>query len=137
MDTEGYLFITGRSKDVINRGGEIISPVEVEDAVVSHPRIDAAMAFSVTHNVLQVIRHNRFLNSSCLHLLLFVVHLSSTPKENTLRVDASCGYHHTPVLHNSCSRVGRDCRSCGLQETFLALSRQVERLVTCVSLAQW
>ncbi len=54
MDTEGYLFITGRSKDVINRGGEIISPVEVEDAVVSHPRIEAAMAFSVTHDVLQV-----------------------------------------------------------------------------------
>ncbi|BDA51313.1 probable peroxisomal-coenzyme A synthetase at N-terminal half [Coccomyxa sp. Obi] len=55
MDTEGYLFITGRSKDVINRGGEIISPVEVEDAVVSHPRIEAAMAFSVAHDVLQEV----------------------------------------------------------------------------------
>lgn len=54
MDTEGYLFITGRSKDVINRGGEIISPVEVEDAVVSHPRIEQAMAFATPHDVLQV-----------------------------------------------------------------------------------
>lgn len=54
MDTEGYLFITGRSKDVINRGGEIISPVEIEDAVITHPSIDSAMAFSVPHDVLQV-----------------------------------------------------------------------------------
>lgn len=54
MDTEGYLFITGRSKDVINRGGEILSPVEVEDAVTSHPRIEAAMAFSIPHDILQV-----------------------------------------------------------------------------------
>jgi acyl-CoA synthetase (AMP-forming)/AMP-acid ligase II len=54
MDTEGYLFITGRSKDVINRGGEIISPVEVEDAVVTHPCIEQVMAFATPHDVLQV-----------------------------------------------------------------------------------
>jgi acyl-CoA synthetase (AMP-forming)/AMP-acid ligase II len=54
MDAEGYLFVTGRSKDVINRGGEIISPVEVEEAVASHPHIEQAMAFPTPHDVLQV-----------------------------------------------------------------------------------
>ncbi|KAI9331586.1 hypothetical protein BDR26DRAFT_938321 [Obelidium mucronatum] len=53
LDADGYLFITGRSKEVINRGGEIISPVEVEDAVIRHPQIQTAIAFSVPHNVLQ------------------------------------------------------------------------------------
>lgn len=31
MDADGYLYITGRSKEVINRAGEVISPVEVEE----------------------------------------------------------------------------------------------------------
>ncbi|KAJ3243572.1 hypothetical protein HDU78_000332 [Chytriomyces hyalinus] len=53
LDEDGYLFITGRSKEVINRGGEIISPVEIEDAVLSHPRVLNAIAFSVPHTVLQ------------------------------------------------------------------------------------
>ena len=33
MDADGYLYVTGRSKEVINRGGEIISPAEVEEAL--------------------------------------------------------------------------------------------------------
>ncbi|KAI9204256.1 uncharacterized protein BJ171DRAFT_459609 [Polychytrium aggregatum] len=53
MDKEGYLFITGRSKEVINRGGEIISPVEIEDAVVAHPRVQQTLAYSIAHDVLQ------------------------------------------------------------------------------------
>jgi hypothetical protein len=55
MDEEGYLFITGRSKEVINRGGEIISPMEVEEAVMSHQDIDACAAFSALHDVLQEV----------------------------------------------------------------------------------
>ncbi|GAB7358651.1 hypothetical protein MBLNU230_g3880t1 [Neophaeotheca triangularis] len=64
VDSEGYLFITGRSKEVINRGGELISPFEVEDAVVaaaSDPasptagRISKALALSVNHDVLQEV----------------------------------------------------------------------------------
>ncbi|TID27890.1 putative peroxisomal-coenzyme a synthetase [Venturia nashicola] len=62
MDENGYLFITGRSKEVINRGGEIISPFEIEEAVMTttnsqsspiHGRISAALAFSVPHDTLQ------------------------------------------------------------------------------------
>ncbi|GAB5593410.1 hypothetical protein Unana1_08310 [Umbelopsis nana] len=53
LDAEGYLYITGRSKEIINRGGEIISPFEIENAVVAHPRVSQAMAFSVPHETLQ------------------------------------------------------------------------------------
>ena len=55
MDEDGYLFITGRSKEVINRGGEIISPMEVEESVTSHPDIDLCAAFSALHDVLQEV----------------------------------------------------------------------------------
>ncbi|KAJ3030794.1 hypothetical protein HDV00_008707 [Rhizophlyctis rosea] len=53
LDKEGFLFITGRSKEVINRGGEIISPMDVESSVLSHPRVANALAFSVPHAVFQ------------------------------------------------------------------------------------
>lgn len=55
LDHDGYLYITGRSKEVINRGGEIISPMEVEEAVMSHPDVSTCAAFSVSHNLLQEV----------------------------------------------------------------------------------
>jgi acyl-CoA synthetase (AMP-forming)/AMP-acid ligase II/acetyltransferase-like isoleucine patch superfamily enzyme len=64
LDKDGFLYITGRSKEVINRGGELISPFEVEEAIVSaasrpgshiYGRISKALAFSVTHDVLQEV----------------------------------------------------------------------------------
>ena len=39
---------------LLHRGGEIILPAEVEDAVGSHPSVHAAMAFPVQHDILQV-----------------------------------------------------------------------------------
>jgi acyl-CoA synthetase (AMP-forming)/AMP-acid ligase II len=55
MDADGYLYITGRAKEVINRGGEIISPMEVEEAVNAHPDVQTCVAFSVSHSVLQEV----------------------------------------------------------------------------------
>ncbi len=39
LDEDGYLFITGRMKDVINRGGEKIAPREVEEILLEHPLV--------------------------------------------------------------------------------------------------
>src|SRR3954468_942132 len=44
VDDEGYLFVLGRGDDVIIRGGENISPVEIEDALMRHPGVAAAAA---------------------------------------------------------------------------------------------
>ncbi|KAG7094544.1 putative NRPS-like protein biosynthetic cluster [Marasmius oreades] len=55
LDKDGYLFITGRSKEIINKGGEVISPFEVEEAVSIAGKgiLKATLAFSVEHDVLQ------------------------------------------------------------------------------------
>eukprot|EP00529_Nitzschia_sp_RCC80_P002669 CAMPEP_0113509814 /NCGR_PEP_ID=MMETSP0014_2-20120614/37784_1 /TAXON_ID=2857 /ORGANISM="Nitzschia sp." /LENGTH=1713 /DNA_ID=CAMNT_0000405685 /DNA_START=253 /DNA_END=5390 /DNA_ORIENTATION=+ /assembly_acc=CAM_ASM_000159 len=55
LDTDGYLYITGRSKEVINRGGEIISPMEVEEAIQKHPDVKMCAAFAAPHDILQEI----------------------------------------------------------------------------------
>jgi acyl-CoA synthetase (AMP-forming)/AMP-acid ligase II len=47
MDTEGYLFLAGRADDVIVRGGENISPAEIEEALMTHPAIADAAAVAV------------------------------------------------------------------------------------------
>ncbi|MCE6970330.1 acyl-CoA synthetase [Cereibacter sphaeroides] len=39
IDADGYLFITGRAKDLIIRGGHNIDPAEIEDALISHPAV--------------------------------------------------------------------------------------------------
>jgi amino acid adenylation domain-containing protein len=52
LDEDGYLFITGRLTDVINRGGEKIAPQEVESALLEHRAIREAAAFGVPHPTL-------------------------------------------------------------------------------------
>ena len=47
IDPEGYLFLAGRADDVIVRGGENISPGEIEDVLLSHPVIADAAAVAV------------------------------------------------------------------------------------------
>jgi len=47
MDEEGYLFITGRTKDLIIRGGENISPGEIETVLEQHPKIEEAVVIGV------------------------------------------------------------------------------------------
>jgi acyl-CoA synthetase (AMP-forming)/AMP-acid ligase II len=52
FDAEGYLTITGRLKELINRGGEKISPREVDDVLLDHPAVAQAVTFSVPHEKL-------------------------------------------------------------------------------------
>jgi len=47
LDEGGYLFIKGRIKEIINRGGEKISPLEVDQVLLSHPSIQQAVTFAV------------------------------------------------------------------------------------------
>ena len=52
MDEAGYLTLTGRLKEIINRGGEKISPREVDDVLMTHPAIAQAVVFAVPHDKL-------------------------------------------------------------------------------------
>ncbi|MGB7947227.1 MAG: non-ribosomal peptide synthetase, partial [Candidatus Binatia bacterium] len=52
QDEEGYFFITGRLKEMINRAGEKISPREVDDVLMSHPAVAQAVTFAVPHPIL-------------------------------------------------------------------------------------
>jgi acyl-CoA synthetase (AMP-forming)/AMP-acid ligase II len=52
IDEDGYLRLTGRIKELINRGGEKISPLEVDDVLLRHPAVAEALAFAVSHKSL-------------------------------------------------------------------------------------
>ncbi len=49
LDADGYLRITGRLKEIINRGGEKISPLEVDDVLMDHPAVQQVVTFAVPH----------------------------------------------------------------------------------------
>ena len=52
LDDEGYLFISGRLKEIVNRAGEKISPREVDEALLEHPEVAQATAFGMPHPTL-------------------------------------------------------------------------------------
>jgi acyl-CoA synthetase (AMP-forming)/AMP-acid ligase II len=49
MDAEGYLTLTGRLKEIINRGGEKIAPREVDDVLMDHPAVAQVVTFAMPH----------------------------------------------------------------------------------------
>ena len=49
LDEEGYLILTGRLKEMINRGGEKIGPREIDEVLLTHPGVAEAIAFGVPH----------------------------------------------------------------------------------------
>ena len=49
LDEDGYLTITGRLKEIINRGGEKVSPAEVDGVLMDHPAVRQALTFAVPH----------------------------------------------------------------------------------------
>jgi acyl-CoA synthetase (AMP-forming)/AMP-acid ligase II/acyl carrier protein len=52
FDEDGYLFLTGRLKEMINRGGENIAPREIDEVLLEHPAINQATAFAIPHETL-------------------------------------------------------------------------------------
>ena len=52
MDADGYLTITGRLKEIINRGGEKISPREVDEIIMTHPAVHQCVTFGMPHQML-------------------------------------------------------------------------------------
>jgi acyl-CoA synthetase (AMP-forming)/AMP-acid ligase II len=46
-DDEGYIFLSGRAKDFLKRGGEMIAPEEVEQIIMSHPAVDEAAIIGI------------------------------------------------------------------------------------------
>jgi acyl-CoA synthetase (AMP-forming)/AMP-acid ligase II len=52
IDQDGYLRLTGRLKELINRGGEKISPLEVDTIIMDHPAVAQVVTFAVPHDKL-------------------------------------------------------------------------------------
>ncbi len=49
MDAEGYVSLTGRLKEIINRGGEKVSPREVDEILMDHPAVAQVVCFGMPH----------------------------------------------------------------------------------------
>ena len=49
MDAEGYVKVTGRLKEIINRGGEKVAPLEVDEAMMRHPAVRQVCTFAMPH----------------------------------------------------------------------------------------
>jgi oxalate---CoA ligase len=52
LDEDGYLRLTGRLKELINRGGEKISPLEVDEVLMDHPAVGQCLTFALPHDKL-------------------------------------------------------------------------------------
>jgi acyl-CoA synthetase (AMP-forming)/AMP-acid ligase II len=52
FDADGYLFLTGRSREMINRGGVKIAPQEIDEVLLDHPAVAEAATFAVPHTTL-------------------------------------------------------------------------------------
>jgi acyl-CoA synthetase (AMP-forming)/AMP-acid ligase II len=52
LDADGFLTITGRLKEIINRGGEKIAPLEVDNILMTHDAVAQAVTFAMPHDKL-------------------------------------------------------------------------------------
>lgn len=50
-DADGYVFITGRIKELINKGGEKISPIEIDNVLAQHPAVGEAVSFAIDDEI--------------------------------------------------------------------------------------
>ena len=52
MSSDGYLTLSGRLKEIINRGGEKISPLKIDEALMDHPAVQQVVTFAMPHKML-------------------------------------------------------------------------------------
>jgi acyl-coenzyme A synthetase/AMP-(fatty) acid ligase len=52
VDDDGYLYVVGRKKEVIKRGGHSVFPLEIDNALTTHPSVAEAITFSIPHDTL-------------------------------------------------------------------------------------
>ena len=57
LDADGFLYVTGRSDDIINCGGEKIAPQDLEAVLQQHPAVQNVVAFPAPHAVLGEVVH--------------------------------------------------------------------------------
>jgi acyl-CoA synthetase (AMP-forming)/AMP-acid ligase II/acyl carrier protein len=72
FDDDGYLFLVGRSQEIINRGGDKIAPQEVDDVLLEHPAIAEAVTFAVPHPTL---------GEDVASAIVLRLHAAATPKD--------------------------------------------------------
>jgi acyl-CoA synthetase (AMP-forming)/AMP-acid ligase II len=72
FDNDGYLFLTGRKQEIINRGGEKIAPREVDDVLIEHPAVAEAVTFAVPHPTL---------GEDVASAVVLRPHMTATPKQ--------------------------------------------------------
>jgi acyl-CoA synthetase (AMP-forming)/AMP-acid ligase II len=104
LDTEGYLFLSGRADDVIVRGGENISPAEIEDVLLGHEAVADAAALAIpsmewgeTVGAVVVLKPDRTVETHELqHLVKSKLRSSRVPE--AIRFEAELPYNETGKL---------------------------------------
>ena len=72
FDDDGYLFLVGRIREMINRGGEKVAPQEVDEVLLDHPAVAEAVTFAVPHATL---------GEDVAAAVVLRPHAAATPKE--------------------------------------------------------
>ncbi|CAI9092230.1 OLC1v1027421C2 [Oldenlandia corymbosa var. corymbosa] len=107
FDSDGYLHLVGRIKELINRGGEKISPIEVDAVLLSHPDIAQGVAFGVPDDkygeeVIQLIASQSMCSSITIMYNPFVRRFTINKKISHFVIfspDKLCSYPKRRVQH--------------------------------------
>ena len=52
VDEDGYLYVVGRKKEVIKRGGHSVFPLEIDNVMITHPAVAEGITFAIPHDTL-------------------------------------------------------------------------------------
>ncbi|CAN1264767.1 Oxalate--CoA ligase [Linum perenne] len=104
FDSDGYLHLVGRIKELINRGGEKISPIEVDAVLLSHPDVAQAVCFGVPDEKYgEEVRNYPFANHN-LHIGSQKIQSCGLPTTTINQLFFSSRFNDKPV-HNRYSTI--------------------------------